>query len=551
MSLIEIKGESKERLSLRSIERTLQAGHPLVVGWSAGKDSSVLTNLVLTAAASLAERGVRTPVVITHADTGVENPEIVALARNEIRKMREFIRARNLVADVMVGEPTLTQSWPVRVIGGRALPPFPDTRRDCTTDWKIAVNERNLKRATDGLKRQGFAEVVVATGVRRGESDARDAAIQARGERSDRPWRNDEGRLMLSAILEWELDDIWEYLGLANAKVIDAYSDFSDTLRVYADGGGTSCAVVSDLAMAKFAKPCSSRFGCWTCTAVSKDRSLTNMIEQDGQRYGYLQPLAALRNFLADTQYDWDRRQFVQRTIRDGHIVIAPDTYNPNMLAELLRYTLTAQELSGVSIISDAALVAIDARWSLYGLHPPFEAIRIWQDVVLRGNRYHPPVLSRPYPKTPAPHLGRIHVGSDWDDETSPLYADGLRHPIWELFSDSCGPALRTFANGKVGLDLEEGIEVDAEGASMFLEFEAERKASEPNRPGQRWVEGFLYYLTLGVVSPGKGQSSMVDELIRRTNWRQDFNLHGQRSPAELYERCQDKAPRQIELFYA
>lgn len=551
MSVIELRGESKESSSLRSIMRTLEAGHPIVVGWSAGKDSSVLANLVLAAAASLGAKGIRTPVVITHSDTGVENPEIVALARSEIRKMRAFIKERALRTQVMVGEPSLTQSWPVRVIGGRALPPFPDTRRDCSTDWKIAVNERNLKQAMFTLKKLGFAEPVVCTGVRRGESDARDAAIKARGERSDRPWRNDEGRLMLSPILEWDLDDVWEYLGLANAKVIDAYSDFSDTMRVYADAGGTSCAVVSDLAMAKYAKPCSSRFGCWTCTAVSKDRSLTNMIEQDDARYGYLKPLAAIRNFLADTQYDWDRRHFVQRTIRDGYIVIAPDTYSPAMLADLLRYTLTAQLESGVPIISDEALVAIDARWSLYGLHPPFEAIRIWRDVVLSGNRYHPPTLSRPYPKTPPPILGRIWVGNDWDDENSPLYADGLRSPVWELFSDSCGPTLKTYANGKVGLDLEEGLEVDPEGAAMFLEFEAERKADEPVTPSTPWVTGYLYYLALGTVRPGKGQSSMVDELIRRTNWRQDMGLHGQRTQAELYERCQEKAPRQVDLFAA
>lgn len=526
----------------------LLEGHPLVCGWSSGKDSSTLVVLLFQACLEAKSKGCTTPVVITHSDTRVENPEIVALARSEIAKMEAFIEQHDLPVQVIVGQPAVSQSWAVRVIGGRALPPFPTTRRDCTTDWKIAPNERNMALALAHVQRSGLKPAVVCTGVRFGESQERDQAIRARGERDDATWQNEDGKLRLSPLLRFDTDEIWELLGMCNAGQIRSYSDFEDTMRVYRDGGGTSCVVVSDMAMAKFAKPCSSRFGCWTCTAVAKDKSLTHMIESDFARYGYMQPLADLRNFIADTQFDWSRRQWVQRTIRDGHIRIAPDAYSPAMVADLLRYALTAQIESGVEIVTPAMLVAIDARWSLYAFHPPFEAIRIWLSIERDGERFHPPKVE-PFKQTPTPDYGEIEVGNDWDDGKSPLYAEGLRHPAWELFSESCGPQLRVFGNGKVGLALDEGIEVDEESAEDFLQFEAESKAAEPIRPSTPWTAGATYYLTLGTVTPGKGQSQLWDELIRRAHWRQELGLHGQQDPEALYERCSRRRPKQVALF--
>lgn len=531
-----------------SLLAALLAGHPLVAGWSAGKDSSVLVLVLLLASLQAKSQGCTTPIVITHSDTRVENPEMVQLARSEMAKMQSFVDGHGLPVQVIVGQPEISQSWAVRVIGGRALPPFPDTRRDCTTDWKIAVNERNMAAALASLAQLGLKEPVVCTGVRFGESQERDQAIRARGERDDQIWLSEEGKARLSPLLRMNTDDIWELLGLANAGQIESYSDFSETMRVYRDGGGSSCVVVSDMAMAKFAKPCSSRFGCWTCTAVAKDRSLGHMIESDPVRYGYMEPLADLRNFIADTQYDWSRRNWVQRTINDGHIRIGPDAYSPQMLADLLRYALTAQMDSGVEIITPAMLVAIDARWSLYALHPPFEALRIWLSIDRDGERFYPPKVER-FPKTPVPDYGEIEVGRDWDDGKSPLYAEGLRHPVWEMFSDSCGPSLRVFGNGKVGIEVEEGIEVDEESAEDFLQFFAEEKAEEPIRPNTPWTSGALYYLSLGTVTPARGQSQRWDEFIRRSHWRQELGLHGQQDPEVLYERCSRKRPKQVALF--
>ncbi|MCU7369982.1 phosphoadenosine phosphosulfate reductase family protein [Paucibacter sp. O1-1] len=350
------------------------------MAYSGGKDSSVLANLAISAALAVRGEGLRALVVISHADVGaVENPEIRTLVRGELERMRGFAMARGLDLRVRVTQPAQSESFAVRVIGGRALPAFPDSRRDCTSSWKREPSERSLRQLALELQRQSWRAPVLMTGVRRDESTVRAGAIARRGEQSSQLWVDADGRLRLSPLLDWTTDDIWGYLGLCRQGAIEAYSDFDDVLRVYQDAGGSSCVVVADAEMERHAKPCASRFGCWACTAVREDRSLRQMIEGEPQRYGYMRPLAALRDFIAYTQYDWGRRQYVGRTIREGFITIAADTYAPSMLAELLRYALSAQQATGIEIVSAAQLIAIDARWSLYALAPPFSALRIWR----------------------------------------------------------------------------------------------------------------------------------------------------------------------------
>ncbi len=42
-----------------------------------------------------------------------------------------------------------------------------------------------------------------------------------------------------------------------------------------------------------------SRFGCWTCTVVNKDKSMEGLIENGEE---WMQPLADIRNFLIETR---------------------------------------------------------------------------------------------------------------------------------------------------------------------------------------------------------------------------------------------------------
>jgi len=545
--LIDLRNETPEAIALQAIGAFMDAGRPAIVLFSGGKDSSVLLNLALTAAVEQVRRGHRPLVVIAHSDVGVENPEIQRLVAGEIAKASRFAREHGVTAVVRVAKPAFWDSFPVRVIGGRALPTFPDSRRDCQTDLKRLPNERELALIERELLAKGWQKPVLMTGVRRDESVVRGAAVKGRGEKAVTLWTDKECRLRLSPLLEWAVDDVWQYLGLANAGVIPSYSRFEETMQTYQAAGGSSCVVVADAEMQKHSKPCSSRFGCWVCTAVREDKSLRQMIETDRDRYGYLAPLAALRDFIAYTQYDWSRRQYVGRSIVEGFIEVGADTYSPSMLADLLRYALSAQKLSGVPSISAAQLIAIDARWSQYAIAEPFAALRIWKQVE-EGAIWTPPAM-RAHPKTAVPKLGKIFVG-DWnDDVTSALEVTGLRNPAWEDFAETCGPGLRTLASGRAVIDVEGESEIDEEGAWLFLDFELERMLRERATASGYWTSGYETYLSFGLVQPGRGQSARVDQILRRSQWRQRHGLHGEPPLASLRDRLSVRYPSQGDLF--
>lgn len=531
--------------AMRRIEALLIDGHPLVVAFSAGKDSSALAALTLNAARRLVELGQPIPpIVLTHSNPGVEQPEITTLATNEIRKMSAYAARHRIEFVPMIGQPSLNDSFPVRVIGGRGLPAFPDTRADCSTDWKVAVNERLQKQAMATLKQRpgggDWKRAVVMTGVRQSESIARDQRISARGEVADGTWVNELGKLRASPILDWEVDDVWEYLGLCASGSIEAYSDFSETMRIYRDAGGSSCVIVADMRAQSHSKPCGSRSGCWSCTRVKKDRSMTQMIVSDPDRYGYLVPLAKLRDFISATQYDWNRRQWVGRTIDErGTIAIGPDVYSPDMLKELLLYTLSAQATSGVQIIDEMQLVAIDARWSLYGIAPPFTALKIYKQVVAGKRALAPNVASSP--KTALPKLDRVHVGNSWEEALGRSVVGGLLDASASMFADACGIDFKRLSGGTLVLDYEgdDSFDVDSDGANLFLELEADRLIAEYCHTScADWTWGMKTYLRYGTIVLGKGRSRIFDDIMRRTQWRQEHGLHGQLSLQDLVARC-------------
>jgi 3'-phosphoadenosine 5'-phosphosulfate sulfotransferase (PAPS reductase)/FAD synthetase len=106
------------------------------VAWSGGKDSSVILGLTIQAAQSLLADGavLNAPILVTHGGTLVENPEIRAYADSEIARLRDYGERHAIPLQVHIAKPNLTESWQLRVIGGRALPSFPGTSHDCTTD---------------------------------------------------------------------------------------------------------------------------------------------------------------------------------------------------------------------------------------------------------------------------------------------------------------------------------------------------------------------------------------------------------------------------------
>lgn len=539
--------------AMRAIDTVMAQGHPLVMGFSSGKDSSVLVSLVFDVAVE--RRRLHLPVprlLVVHSDTGVESPEVRLLADGELQKMERYGEAHGLPLTIRVGKPSLYTSWPVRVIGGRALPTFPSASRDCSSDWKVDTSNRLLNEVFADLRADRNApQPVVMTGVRMDESTERAANIRARGELAAQIWTNDKGRLALSPILHWTSDDVFLYLGYVSAGMLESYSSFEETLEFYKAAGGSSCAVVGDMRMAENAAKekggCGARSGCWVCTAVGKDKSAETMIESDPARYGYMRGLNRLRNYLANTQYDWDSRNYLGRTIdADGNVTVGADVYSPSMLERLLRYTLTAQareqlqaDRLGIkprfTIMGYRDLVAIDAQWSLYGIHPPFHALKVYFEVM--GGKFEDAPITGPMPRSPVPRYGKVHVGLAWEEDRRTgdtardrMLASGIRSPLQEMFEDSCGIGAKALSNGDTttAWATEDSFEVDEEGAADFVECMGREYVDRYHHEETDRTHAVRTYLSMGIVSPGHASLGRWQAIAQRTQWMQRHGLVGE-----------------------
>lgn len=540
--------------AIGSLKSVLERGQPLVVAFSGGKDSSVCLNLALQAALKLLRESKHVPtIVIANSDTRMESPEIHQHVHREIPKAKKFAKEAGIKLKVVISSPAVADEFWVRVVAGQKLPSFPGMKHDCTSDLKITPAQRARRKI---LKHLGEAEGTACTvvGTRYDESVIRAANMKIRGESADRPWLNEDGELVISPIAYWTTDDVWEYLSLARGKAIDSYSDFDETFRIYADAGGTSCAIVSDMVTSgiKSARPCGARTGCWSCTPIGDtDKSLQAMLDSD-PRYEYMRGLNDLRNFLFTTRWDLSRRSWMPRSLHGGYAAVQVDTYSPAMQRELLQYLLTLQisEKEAASrlgirprftIITEESLIAIDALWSLNGMQRPFTALKIWRDIYRDGQRYEVPKLDT-FPAVPLPPTRYIYVGEDWDEGKARL-TSGLRDVTAEEFGGAGCIGHTELKDGRVVLDLEtdETFSVDTEGVCMLMEFEMDRLIDEYwANPSYEPTTAYFYYASYGVIAIANGQISQIDNRMRRTQFKLRSGIHPGITTDELLAKCVD-----------
>jgi 3'-phosphoadenosine 5'-phosphosulfate sulfotransferase (PAPS reductase)/FAD synthetase len=542
--LLQVQSES-------AIARLLQAGHPLLIAYSGGKDSTAVLTLALNAARELKRAGHSVPrIIITHGDTGIENPLVEALAEREMQKARDFGRAHGIDVVAEVARPSLNDSWAVSILSGRRLPTFSNaSSRDCTVNWKITPMVRLRKRLLAVAPGQDAARPVTLIGTRFDESDGRAARMRERGESALEPWEKD-GALYLSPIADWTSDDVWGFLGELRSGQLEGFSDSAEIFDLYAQAGGTSCAVVADMATegAKKSRACGARFGCALCTAVGRDRSLENMLESDNS-LAWLRPLNALQRFLVDTQYDLRRRSWLGRTIdAEGFVKVYPDTYSFGMLSELLRYALTIDVIEAresraaglfsprFQLVSPEALIAIDAQWSLQGIADrPYAAIAIWREVYLQGKRFFPPVGLK-FEQKPFPAPRYLYVGEDWENGRRSQYG-GMRDALLDLARFDGDTGHRVLKDGRVILSMESSalFSIDPEGAMMFLDWEAEDAlAQHYDQRGASGARAFFHYVELGLLETSTKHQSVIDAMMRRAAWKRRNGLAGDVSLDQL-----------------
>ena len=512
-----------------AIRQVLLNQHPLAISSSYGKDSTCSLNLVLQVAQEMTKQGHSLPpIIISHADPLVENPAMARHAKEEMARIREFVAAEGLQVEIRVATPNLLAQWPVRVIGGKALPVFAMKKeRDCTKDLKIAPQNRLRKAVLKELAGQGKAPVTVL-GTRFEESSNRKARMEGRGENGDGVWINSDGELMLSPIADWTTAEVWTYLNACAAGESFAYGDFKGLIDLYLDGA-TEIETAENGCQVPVC-----RFGCSVCT-VGRDKSMEALLANRPEKYGYMAGLLRLQKFLVNTQYDLGRRQWLGRSVTDdGCVAIAPDVYSPQMLQDLLRYCLTLDVKEkeaacrlGIDprfeIISMQVLIAIDAYWSLNGYLPAFRALAIYKDVYLDGNRYEIPEIA-PTPRVTIPKPKYLSVGKEWWEDYE--WA-GLYDPLLDAFGEGCVEHA-TLTNGRkvLGVRKDLSFDVDLESAHLTLELELDSLLERHRNPLTARTAAFHWYVQTGILNIAKGKhASELDFILRRTLMKQRQGL--------------------------
>ncbi|MDD2466032.1 MAG: phosphoadenosine phosphosulfate reductase family protein [Desulfobulbus sp.] len=565
-----------------SITQLFIKNHLVFVSWSSGKDSSTVLSLVLVAAAEYLANGhtFHHPIIVTHGDTGIENPEIHAYAMREIEKIERFCARNAIPIEIHTARPYLNSSWAVRVLSGRALPTFANkAHRDCSVSMKIEPQQRIRKIV---LRKYAHLEPVILLGTRYDESTERNGRMTDRGERADLVWRSPDGTLSLSPICDWTTADVWEYLASCRDEIIErSYADFQDIFRLYGEASEGDCGAIEDMiGSGAKSSACGSRFGCMLCTAVSADWSLANMIEANPGEYGYLKPIQELQAFLVATQYDLNRRFFIGRSITDGYIAIGPDSYHPSMLEELFQICLTidAREREsaytlGISprfqLLDVQQIVAIDAIWSLQGYHVPFHGLYLYKKIVIDGYRYETPKID-PEPAIKFPRPRYLYVGNDWTDGLDNRYL-GLQEATLDMtlvdqeFPTGC-IGHKTIKAGTRVLDVlaDNLFNVDPEAAALTLDLELDYLLSRHDLDHGSITQGYRHYLVAGVIQLAKSKVSVIDRIMKRTAWRERHGLVGpNHNIAEILARAtltrdnrqeivqvpQNSKPHQLPLF--
>lgn len=329
---------------------------PWVVGYSGGKDSTATLQLVWNALAGLPAGMAKKPVHVISTDTLVENPVVAAWVTRSL----DCIRAAAVDAGLPITPhrltPAVNDSFWVNLIGRGYPAPRPKFRW-CTERLKIRPSNSFI---TSVVRENG--EAILVLGTRKAESSARAHVMEklesSRVRERLSPNASLPNSLVYSPIEDWSNDDVWVFLmqeknpwGFNNKDLLTMYQGASP------DG---ECPLVVDSTTPSCGD---SRFGCWVCTLVDKDKSMHAMIQNDEEKEWML-PLLQLRNDL-DLPDDRPLRDFRRMTgaVQLFHKRPIPGPYKQSVRENWLRRVLTAQSwirLNGPDSVRELTLITLE-----------------------------------------------------------------------------------------------------------------------------------------------------------------------------------------------
>ena len=334
---------------------------PWIIGFSGGKDSTVLLTLVWLALRKIKEEKIvpfqlRRPIYVVCNDTMVENPIISSYVDDVLSQIEKKAREEDLPIFVRKTIPKLEDSFWVNVIGKGY--PVPNTAfRWCTDKMKIKPTARFITEQVDEC-----GEAIILIGTRKAESATRARSIKKHEIHGQRLTHHTilHNTYVYAPIKELMLEEVWYIInavpcpwGFDNKILFNIYMDASaddyECPTVVTDKSHGSCG--------------QSRFGCWVCTVVKDDKSMRSLIKNGRE---WMQPLYDFRIELDSERNAIENRMPFRRDGRRAVNDMGPYifSYRAKILRRLLEVQHELQQRDPkIKLISDQELIAIQVNW--------------------------------------------------------------------------------------------------------------------------------------------------------------------------------------------
>lgn len=320
---------------------------PWIIGFSGGKDSTLLLQLVLDTLLELPPSARRRRVHVLSNDTLVESPVVQTFVDRTLDHVANSVAALGLPVVVKKTGPELDNTFWVNLIG-RGYPAPNRLFRWCTDRMKIRPTTKYIHEQVSAA-----GEVILLLGVRRLESSARAKVVKRYDNGTHLNPHNDvRGCLVYRPIVELTTEEVWMALLQLRPPWGGTHRDL---VTLYRNAQGGECPFVVDSSDAPSCGTSSSRFGCWTCTVVEKDRSLLGFIDNG---YEYLEPLVAFRDWLQEFTRDKANRSTERRNGQEG---LGPFTLESRR--KILERLREAERDVALQLISSAEVERIEQIW--------------------------------------------------------------------------------------------------------------------------------------------------------------------------------------------
>lgn len=327
-------------LSVASLNAYGERYRHWAIAYSGGKDSTATLAFVLW---SLATGRVTAPESLTvlYADTRMELPPL----RLAALRILDQVQSAGYRADVVL--PAMDDRFYVYMLG-RGVPPPKNRFRWCTPQLKIEP----MHAALAELRQQADAKLLMLTGVRLGESAARDQRIAVSCSKDSgecgQGWFQvatpESIADTLAPLLHWRLCHVFDWLYFEQER---HGFDTSGVAAVYGD---------EDI-----------RTGCVGCNLASRDNSLERLLRQD--EWQHLRPLMELRPLYAElTKPRWRKRKIEPEMRQDGQWSANPQRMGPLTMAGRaygLERVLDIQQRAGVDLIDRYEEARIRHLWRM------------------------------------------------------------------------------------------------------------------------------------------------------------------------------------------